>query len=184
MDIISGIFHLLWNIITIPFHLLAAVIKIVILGPLVVIVTLACLVFGCLALLSPATLSAIHIQPPEFITTITSQLSHVTVPSVPTREPELVLGEVTSGVRDNAIVVSWSGGEDGAQWYEVLRKTTHETTWRRIAIVPATKSTDGHFEYTDPETQHGVTYRYAITEVTASGSESPPVESAFQVVAP
>jgi hypothetical protein len=180
MHIVHGILHLLWHIVTIPFHLLATVIKIVIIGPLVLIVTLACLVFGCIALVSPSTLSSIHIAPPDLLGIATSLLQHTVISTHPNGQP----AQVTVATHGNAIVVSWAGDPSGAQWYEVLRSAVSDATWRRIAIVPAASASDGHYQYADTDLQHGVTYRYAITAVTSSGGEGTPVESALQVVAP
>ena len=180
MHIFRGILHLVWHIVIFPIHLVLTVIKIVIIGPLILIATLACVIFGCLALFSPATLSSINIQPPDAGRVVTFLFQHVISPAVSNGQPV----NVTSVVQGNAIVVSWTGNPSGAQWYEVLRKTVDDPTWRRIAIVPAASTTDGHYEFTDTALQHGITYLYAVTAVTSGSGEGTPVESAYQVVAP
>jgi hypothetical protein len=188
MHIIHWLLHLLWHIVTFPLHILASIIKTVLLGPIMLILTLVVLVVGCVAVVAPWTFSFIHIQPPDVAGWVGSQLSHVTVPSIspssPTSQPEGGPMQVTSSVQDNKIVVSWSGGQKDAQWYQVLRKTVNDTTWRRIAIVPATTEAKGHYEYADTALEHGMTYLYAITEVGPAGGESTPAPSAYQVVAP
>jgi hypothetical protein len=189
MHIIHWLLHLIWHIVTLPLRILGEIIKMVILGPIVAIITLIALVLGCLALFAPWTFSFVHIQPPDVGGWINSQLSRISVPDISlpaasTATPAAGPILVTLDVKEDRIVVSWSGGQADAQWYQVLRKAVSEKTWRRIAIVPATPGANGHYEYADAELVHGTTYLYAITEVGPSGEESPPAQSAFQVVAP
>ncbi|HEY3342503.1 MAG TPA: hypothetical protein VGK81_10815 [Anaerolineae bacterium] len=185
MHIIHGPLHLLWHIVTLPFHILASIIKIVILGPIVMILTLVVLVVGCLALFAPWTLSLIHIPSPDVGGWLISQVSQIGQPSSSsTSQTETGPLQVTSSVRDKTIVVSWSIKQEDALWYQVLRKTVTDTTWRRIAIVPASGAANGQYEYVDAAVLHGLTYLYAITEVGPAGGESTPVPSVFQVVAP
>ena len=189
MHIIHGLLHLIWHIVTLPLRILGEIIKMMILGPIAAILVLIVLVLGCLAVFAPWTFSFVHIQPPDVAGWVGAQLSHIELPAIsssagPTAQPQAGPIQVTVTVKDKHITVSWSGGQQDAQWYQVLRKGVGEKTWRRIAIVPAAQKTDGHYEYADAALEHGATYQYAITEVGPAGGESQPAQGDFQVVAP
>jgi hypothetical protein len=189
MFLFRWVAHGLWTLITLPFHLLAWLIKVFVIGPLVALVFLALLIFACLALLVPGSVRRIGaavgaaIPVPHAISELSSRLQ---VPSGPAPAP----AEVTCTVQAQNVLVQWSGqgsangGTGGVQWYQVLRKSLQDTTWHRVALISVRDNATGRYAFKDSGLQHGATYMYAVISIAADGSESEKVVSHVQIVAP
>jgi hypothetical protein len=169
-----GIVYLLWHVVMFPVHLVLTIVKYLIVAPIVLLITLALLLFSCVALVTP---NALHLIPvPGVINDLSSQVQIVISPKpLPTK--------VTCNVKDQAVVVTWSGpNSDLVPWYQVLRRPIADSVWRRIAIMPGADS--GQYIYGDNTAQHGVTYQYGVVAILTDGTESEVVISPVQVVAP
>ena len=183
MFLVKGILHLLVHIVALPFHLLFTLIKYLIITPLVLIMVLAILIFGCAVVAVPGVGSSIHL--PVFVTDLSTQLQRITTGGPLLAPPAAQVEQVTCAVRGKGIVVQWSiNSSDGVKWYQVMRKGLQEMAWQRIALAQAGKNAAGRFEYTDTALQHGVTYQYGVVAVSLDGSDGQLVESPVQVVAP
>jgi hypothetical protein len=179
MFLVKGILHLLVHIVAIPFRLLFELIKYVIITPVVLLLVLAILIFGCVAIAVPDTTSLIKL--PGFVTDISTQFQRLTNGWL--QAPQAT--QVTCAVRGKGIVVQWSiNSSDEVKWYKVIRKGVLDMAWQRIALVQTGKSAVGLFEYSDTAIQHGTTYQYGIIVVRLDGSEGELVISPVQVVAP
>jgi len=176
MFLVKGILHFLLHIVALPFHLLFALVKTLIITPLVLLMMIAIGLFGCVLLTVPG--AAQSIQLPTFVTDLSTQIRRITA-GVPAAT------QVTCAVRGKGIVVQWSiNGSDDVKWYKVMRKGIQEMAWQRIALAQAGKSAAGLYEYSDTALQHGVTYQYGIVAVSPDGSDGELVVSPVQVVAP
>jgi hypothetical protein len=188
MVVLHGLIKLIWGIVTLPVHLVLSLIKYFIIGPIVLLITLAVLLVACVALAVPAVLPSVQV--PGFITDISTWLSHPTVslPALPGAPTATIAVPAPANViclaRDHQIFVQWTGQPNsGAQWYQVVRRALEDTDWHRIALVTA-RDHPAQYEYADPSPQHGVTYRYGVVALGADGAESEVVASSIQIVAP
>lgn len=185
MFVLQGIIQLIWDVLTLPFHLLFSLIKFFIIGPILLLITLAVLLVACVALALPATLPAM--PRPPFITAITSWLSHPALHFPSTLSADMSVtppSTVTCIIRGRSIVVRWTGQTSGAaQWYQVLRRSLEDSDWHRIALVTA-RDHAPQYEYADTAVQHGFTYRYGVVALGADGEESEIIASSLQMVAP
>ncbi|MCL4504830.1 MAG: hypothetical protein M1434_14140 [Chloroflexi bacterium] len=176
MFVIKGIIHLIWHIVTFPLHLVFALIKYLVITPIVLVIVLAVLIFACVAVAAPGV--APSIQWPGFINDLAASFHQISAPTTQATQ-------VTCAVRGKAIIVEWVGARaDAVNSYMVLRKSLADTVWQRIALVRATNNPDGVYQFSDTAPQHGATYLYGIASIRLDGSEGQPVESAVQVVAP
>ena len=191
MFLVRWIVHLAWYVITLPLHLLAWVVKSLILGPLITLVVLIALVVVCVVLVFPGSLASVNlpaIPVPDAISGFSSELQRLVAPGPapsPTPLPALAPTQVTCVLEANDILVQWPAPDaGGVQWYQVVRKSVHDTDWHRIGIVSARDTIAGHYEFKDTALQHSVTYLYGVVAIGADGAESDVTVSHTQIVAP
>ncbi len=179
MFLVKGILHLLLHIVALPFRRLFALIKYLVITPIVLIMVLALLIFGCAVVVVPGIGSSIKL--PGFVTDISTQAQRL----VGGGPQVMQVMQVTCAVRGKGIVVQWSiNSGDEVKWYKVMRKGVQDMAWQRIALAQAGKSAAGLYEYTDSALQHGATYQYGVIAVRPDNSEGDLVVSPVQVVAP
>jgi hypothetical protein len=187
MFVFKGILYLLWRLITLPVHILFALIKLFIITPLMLLLGLVVLGVACVALAFPTLLPSIglpRVDVGQWLGGLTSTTSSAPTTSLSPASYTLP-SAVTCEVRAQAVMVAWNATSNpGTQWYQVLRRSLQDAAWHRIGLVTAASSNSGHYEYADQPPQHGATYRYAVIAVAADGAESSAVESVTQVVAP
>ncbi len=176
MSLIKGIVHLIWHVVMIPVHLIFALIKYLIITPILLVIVLAGLIFVCVALAVPGVSSSIQL--PGFINDLAATFRQAI-------RPETQATQLKCSVRGNAIILEWAGARAGAvNSYLVLRRSLADTAWQRIALVRATSNADGVYQYSDTALQRGTTYRYAVESIGLDGSPGKLIESTVQVVAP
>lgn len=176
MFLVKGILHLLFHIVAIPFRLLFGLVKMLVITPIVLVIVIAIGLFGCALLTVPGAEQSLKL--PDFVTTIATQLRHLT-----TSAPQAA--QVTCLVRGKSIIVQWSANSSAdVKTYKVMRRSVQDISWQRVALVQAMKNTGGVYEYSDNTALHGATYQYAIIAVGSDGNESEMAVSPVQVVAP
>ena len=101
MFLVRWIVHLAWYVITLPLHLLAWVVKSLILGPLITLVVLIALLVVCVVLVFPGSLASVNlpaIAVPDAISGFSSELQRLVAPGPapsPTPLPALAPTQVT-----------------------------------------------------------------------------------------
>jgi hypothetical protein len=164
MCLLDGPVHLIWSIVMLPLHLLAWLVKYIIIVPFMSIVVLILMVVACVGIAIPGSLLQITlptIAAPAAVNNFASGLKTVVVPQSPSVPAAPT--QVNCVTESNAIVVRWIvQSNDGAQWYQVMRRPVRDETWYRITLTSARDGVSGQYEFRDTTTQHGVTYLYGV----------------------